>query len=83
MQLSDLKKWTNDLLSGTLKLVPMKRNSKARKEETGEEETGEEELEDDSKGSKKLEKEESKENRNDKYNENVDQTSNGKERSEL
>ena len=78
MQLSDLKKWTNDLLSGTLKLVPMKRNSKARKEETGEEE-----LEDDSKGSKKLEKEESKENRNDKYNENVDQTSNGKERSEL
>lgn len=56
----------------------MKRNSKARTKETGDEE-----LENDSKGNKELEKEESEENRSDKYNENVDQTSNGKERSEL
>ena len=79
MQLSDLKKWTTDLLTGALKLVPMKRNASK-----GKEETGDEVVDNDSKGYEETrDKEDTSENRSDKLSTNIDPTMNGKERSEL
>ena len=76
LQLSDLKKWTNDLLNGKLKLVPMKKSSGAGKESDTEETPG-------SGSSGNEEAEEVKEDETNKVNINEEQTINGKDRSEL
>ena len=78
MKLSDLKKWTKDLLNGKLKLTPMNRAGKGNKDETGEEPAENRSTE----NSGTDEREDAKE-QNDKDSENIYKNLDGKERSEL